>query len=1032
MSSANVEVFKGRVAVTTKSNFSLNLLNAGVYSVVTSDGFYDKHQGPDGSASKAKLVDVLFFVAKGDAWEESAYVLGKRTHDAHADEEAARRRSRSIGGSIVKGISMTVCGKMGIGRVAGEYNTAGSRQDDVRRRSLSVHSSDSEPGVGAKLAVAAVEALQGTQVGLATDKYPHAYAGPGGTVVSMRAAKIVAEKDDKVQVQLKNADGSAGGKTWIAKQLALDVFGRPVDPLGQSLEFAEWPTIAELVIAAFCPASRGSHGMLVQYFPLRGTMLLLAACAVISASDVENLPLELTSSAQSCQAERLSKWMAELEDRVHAFSDRLRGARGPQPLLSAARAVVDFGEAFSEAHIARALLASEAEAARASDPDTGRGGRMIGVSPPNGNVLSAVRRPEAGRTTLGDVPPMAHLGGISVTPVSDGRRVRWHDEEDDGGGVNPSSSLRQLAAASPPSMGGVLPTFQFAACFLHAASSLPEFDKFVRVASLHTMHAAMRESTFIGDFDDAARRTAAAALDGYFIENITMELSALRALLPQSVSGAGMDHSLLCNIFRSIAENSSLNKTKLGSSSGSSQPQQIRVHVGGENFLAGTDEDSRPEFASLARDASEVAESHEFQEQLGALEGAAMRQDFSELQTKMSSAGAPLRRMLLTPAVSELSKVITHSQWKDDMMQKLLSVRAALERRTCIGVFGSAATEPSTDELKCFSYLRQGKLGKARPSLLVTGSAASTQADPLSFLSKLPSEQQEAALCGAFLMMIAALQISFPGQAAQSMRFYLKVQRWIFEQRGAGATWPTLSAWYAGLCKRADQRVEKLLLRSVDTLAPLDIAWVTDSGASYNQHYLVARAPELATAAAQQQQALGEGGGRRKPRTGGDGEEGGRGGKKKKQKTASGGASGGGGGGGSGSGSGGGRGGGRGGTGGGGGGSGGGSQSGGGGGGSGASGSGGSGKGGGSSAGAGGSGGQQQAQLLLTNNNNNSSGKRVPDKAKHWQPGTSWDLTTVMESLCQELGEWNGKKPCAFHFISSKGCNRGSDCRWYH
>ena len=186
--------------------------------------------------------------------------------------------------------------------------------------------------------------------------------------------------------------------------------------------------------------------------------------------------------------------MAELEDRVHAFSDRLRGARGPQPLLSAARAVVDFGKAFSEAHIARALLASEAEAAQAADPNTGRGGRMIGVSPPNGSVLSAVRRPEAGRTALGDVPPMAHLGGISVTSVPDGRRVRWQDEEDDGGGVTPSSSLRQLAAASPPSMGGVLPTFQFAACFLHAASSLPEFDKFVRVASLHTMHAAMRES----------------------------------------------------------------------------------------------------------------------------------------------------------------------------------------------------------------------------------------------------------------------------------------------------------------------------------------------------------------------------------------------------------------------------------------------------------------------------------------------------------------------------------------------------------
>ena len=146
--------------------------------------------------------------------------------------------------------------------------------------------------------------------------------------------------------------------------------------------------------------------------------------------------------------------------------------------------------------------------------------------------------------------------------------------------------------------------------------------------------------------------------------------------------------------------------------------------------------------------------------------------------------------------VTELGKVVTHAQWSDAMAQQLLATRAALERRLCNGIFGTTATEPSANEMKCFSFLRQGKLGKAKPGLLVPGAAASTQADPLGFLAKLAAGQQEAALCGAFLLMVAALQVAFPDQAAQSMRFFLKVQRWVHEQRGAGASWRVMSAWY--------------------------------------------------------------------------------------------------------------------------------------------------------------------------------------------------------------------------------------------
>ena len=114
----------------------------------------------------------------------------------------------------------------------------------------------------------------------------------------------------------------------------------------------------------------------------------------------------------------------------------------------------------------------------------------------------------------------------------------------------------------------------------------------------------VRESTFGGwRFDEAARRTAAAALEAFFQDNITLELSALGAMLPQCTDDGGMDQALLCSIFRSVAESSSLNKNKAVGGGGALPPQQqtLRVHVGGENFLSsGVDDDNRTEFASLA------------------------------------------------------------------------------------------------------------------------------------------------------------------------------------------------------------------------------------------------------------------------------------------------------------------------------------------------------------------------------------------------------------------------------------------------
>ena len=119
MSSIQITIFKGRVAQTTKANSARNLPE-GLWSVVCSNGLYDKVNG-EGTVSKSKQLDAIFYTTKGDAWEESAYVLGKRTNEREA--ETALRRGRSVNGGITEGISMTVLGNMGIGRVAGEYNS---------------------------------------------------------------------------------------------------------------------------------------------------------------------------------------------------------------------------------------------------------------------------------------------------------------------------------------------------------------------------------------------------------------------------------------------------------------------------------------------------------------------------------------------------------------------------------------------------------------------------------------------------------------------------------------------------------------------------------------------------------------------------------------------------------------------------------------------------------------------------------------------------------------------------------------------
>ena len=970
--SSVIEVSIGRVAPTTKVNTALDLHEFPLWSVAASNGFYTKDGGSVGTSPK--YLDVLFYSNKGDAWAESAYVLGKRPNESEA--ETARRKARSVHGGVKEAISMQLLGRMGLGRVEGEYNTAGTNlpgyDDPV------VEQSNKSPEM---LCVTAVEQFKTTHMGQKSNKFPHVV--DGGVVV--RTAEVVAEKAGYAEVQIYESDGSKGDKLWVKLQLVNDVFGYVAMVAGKTVISQNWPILGEICAELLPEEAPGT-------IHLPKALRLLAACSIFTADELapmQGKPQELFSG-------KLVVWLTRFEDVV-------KDVAPTRTLLAWAKANAEAEHKRLDVwHIAAGLSHYLAEQ----------------VQTPDATQLASVRRVQFGGAS---VVPMRQLDtgeGVSARPAA----AATPAAAPTAAGVVAPAALAGLAQSAGEA-AGVLGSCVFSLLFFDAASSLAEYDNFMRMSTLKTMGAMMRESTLgsAAGLDNSSRRTAAAALDTYFQTNITMGASELRAMLPARADGAaGMDHQLLLSTFRAVVDNANFNKT-LSSADGGGRgaQQQVVVRVGGTNFLDSADDTNRAEFASLARDASEVVASGTLRAQLNKLEGYSTASDYPGLHNVLNGVGAPLQRILSTPAVSELSKVISNAQWPDEMTQQVLMVRSSLERRIAVGVFGSAATDLDADQRKCFAHLRQGHLGRARPSLLVKGAGASTQADPLSFLLKLESGQQEAALCGAFLLMIAALQVAFPAQAATSMRFMGKVQRWIHEQRGAGASWTALSAWYAGLCKRADRRVEKVLQRTADTLSTLDTAWIGDAGADYNAAYNVARAPELAASAAAKQRESDE---QKRPKRDRVTPP-----PKPKKKAASGKSGGGGGGSSSGGGGGGSC-----------GGGGGGSSSGGGGSGGGGGGSGGGGGGGhgghGGNGGNGGGGNGGGKQLLLTNKSGvgNSSGKTVADKSKHWMPGTEWNLTNIMESLCTELHEWNDMKPCPFHFISNKGCNRGKDCRWYH
>ena len=93
---------------------------------------------------------------------------------------------------------MTICGRLGIGGVEGEYNASGSYLRGTGGQDRTRVDTDEST---AEAAILAVEALQSSMVGMRTEKSPHSYrTSSGHEHVTLRHATVVSELSDTVRV----------------------------------------------------------------------------------------------------------------------------------------------------------------------------------------------------------------------------------------------------------------------------------------------------------------------------------------------------------------------------------------------------------------------------------------------------------------------------------------------------------------------------------------------------------------------------------------------------------------------------------------------------------------------------------------------------------------------------------------------------------------------------------------------------------------------------------------------------------------
>ena len=804
--------YKGRVARVTKAMASLGVVENS-WSVILDDTV-DKHAGPfsDGTpngplgfvpTTQGRYLKVLFYSTKADAWEESAVVGGLRPDETEETKVARRNRSLSAGSWQ---LSMMSCGRMGIGLVEGERNLDGSRMQGGVLVPASTYTLTWEK----ESLLLAVENSKCSMVGTESSGFPDVVEG----AIKHTKAKVVAVNGEVVTIDVLRESG--GASQWVQVIWQMDsaklYFAAQADPLDGTLRCDAFPAITRWAREAGALSTLLDSGRVVQ---VRFVLMAAAAAGL--------LPLVKWDIIKSGGAGELR---AALADFVPKLEKKLSALVPVKDAVAEARRMAGLNESDPISPRSIGLAVQEFK-----KPET-RGGGF-------GSASDAAPVFDLGGAASGcvvlDVGSSVVSDGASAGAVAGGASVMAASTLGDAPSLTLDAELRAKRGADEE-----LWYADYARCFARAAS-LESFDAFVRMSALTTMEDEGFRETILNSGSRAEVHLACASALDAFLRSLgaVAAPATLQQLVPSRGSGAGLNAAALQQVLSSLA-------ARKAPAAGPTMPQQIVVMP--QTELQGVPDVSQQEVLSLGQDALEVVQSTQLREELQSLSNLEATGDYARLFQACSNAGAPLRRLL--GSAEDVMRVFMQKQWPNQLSTAALGVRSALERRIWVSVLGSTAADPSADAQRAYKFLRQGRLSKARPSLLVKGSCTSSVEDPLSFLASLPAGQQTAELLAVFARMTLALQVAFPAQSLVTGRFFLALQIWILEQRNLGASWSTLSAWYAGLLRKADRRVDRYAMRQAASLDPLDPAWITDQAASYTAEYLAARAPEMAQSAA--------------------------------------------------------------------------------------------------------------------------------------------------------------------------------------
>ena len=856
-------------------------------------------------------------------------------------------------------------------------------------------------------------------------------------------------------IETYHEDGALRAKFFIDRLEASEFFGLPVDPL-----LAEGGREAYLKGDGLFPIIRivedveGYHNVRRQGVAERSVLALLAASQCATEHEISNLR-SLDSAGVSL---KILEWIGVWNNRVAVLAGGVGAvtSRAAERMRAAGVTLGDAGWCYAPYGVALEEL-ERAGGGQMQTPLPARSGlatapaqlmppthagdqilRTVGASSPMSPVaaLPALLGPGATNQVAAAAPAAAAPAPAAAAPIAPQTQARVHFAPSAGqyavqqamapaGGAQAAAGQVGIAPANAPIVAnpavgagqqggfntlrgmarGVTPLQTKVTLFSEATWDDSIFDSFLIHSAMLTVSASMRESLLAPPFDASKRAALCGALEDY-LESSNAGLVTMRAMLPVAVGGAGMSGSDLMGVLRTLSDAARRSSGAGGGAPPAQQQQNITVRVdggGGATITAGLPDEDRVEAQSIGQDVSDVASTPSLMNELRALGNmASSASPSASLAAAVDGAGEPIRRMLRTTLTEHLERLMAHNGYSGEITQTVHTVRNALARRQWSSVHG-VASEPSADEKKIMRACVAGCLGKARPALFMgsilsdSSVGASSAADPLGFLEKVPAA--EAALSLAVLLTVAHLQVAFPAQAAQTMRFYVALLKWVRSQRAQQASWAVLSEWWAGLFRHIDQRFVSLMTRRTSSLPPLDPKCLSEPTADYNMRYSHARAMELARSAAAKVEAdnrsalnkaidaavkertknLRQGGGGKRSEVpagtvtptgkkgrggkggGGAGESGGRGG--------------------------------------------------------------------------GGSGGKQGAEaqpLAIIDKSGGLSGKSVVSKEKHWKEGEAWDLTKVITSLETELGKWEGKSPCPFYHIKGKCSFDAKDCRRYH